>query len=430
MAPDENNNNNNGDAPKGTAKRRKRGGGGRNNRERKKLGPKGPPQTPQLKVTIRNIHNAEQNGTVRSVGERILRKLIQQSSEKLSSPDRITLQLDEAGFHALAEADDAARKAREEWKQKQDPELKVTESKEAGDEKNLADEPMEDNLSNVKSAIPSAVVEGMENLHISNSSMGDSTVHVRILYVVPPKMTKRRGEKTGCAYLVLTAPPIEAREPVQPQNLQADDTASTTRSVKSDSVSVQAPIDYSQDMARRRMMIQRTLEALMKTAEEDAKTRQEFSECVVAESLSEKTWKPRIERRDRLEGTMEETPDYKAFFEKSEQEKEERKLRPKPAPGGGVFSSSLASSHNNGDNNKGQPIAALVLHLRKKQEDEKKSKQQAKSNGKDGNNKVPSAKNDAGGTRRARQKSNAQKRKKKTSASATSKPSAPKAGSG
>jgi hypothetical protein len=410
MAPYETNKD---DAPKGKAKRRKRGGV--RNWERKKVdGRKGPPPTPQLKVTIRNIHNADQNGTVRNVGDRILRKLVQLASDKLNSPDRIALQWDEAGFCALAEADEAARKVREEWKTKQGSEGKITDTKETNKEGDVADTIESTHSNNDSSELQSAVVVRMEQLTIANPPQDESTIHVRALYVVPPKKTKRRGEKTGYAYLILTAPPIAAREP------QTDQDAASTRSGKSASDHVQAPVDYSQDVARRRLMIQRTLDSLIKTADEDAKTKQEFSECVVLESLSGKTWKPRTDtiRRDRMEGTIEETADYKAFFDKSEQEKEERKARPKPAPGGGA--SFLMTSATSSNNHGGQPVAAIVLHLRKKQEEEKKRKQ-GKSKTKDGNgNKGLSIKSDSSaGAKGVRGK----KRKKKTASSGTSKPS-------
>ncbi|GAX15974.1 hypothetical protein FisN_22Hh171 [Fistulifera solaris] len=404
----------NDDAPKGKPKRRKRGGG--RNWERKKLGgPKGPPPTPQLKVTIRNIHNADLNGTVQHVGDRILRKLVQLAGDKLNTPDRIVLQWDEAGFRALAEADEAARKLREEWKSKQESDGKNIDTKETSKEGEVADTIETTHSNDESSDLPSAVVEGMEHLTIDNPPQDEPTIHVRALYVLPPKKTKRRGEKTGCAYLVLTAPPIAARE--------LDPDAASTRSGKSASDQAPAPIDYSQDVAKRRLMIQRTLEALIKTAEEDAKTKQEFSECVVLESLSGKTWKPRTDtiRRDRMEGTIEETADYKAFFEKSEQEKEERKARPKPAPGGGV--SSVMTSASSSINNGGQPIAAIVLHLRKKQEEEKKRKQ-GKSKPKEGNgNKgLPNQTDTKAGAKKVRGGKN--KRNKKTSSNGTSKPSA------
>ncbi|GAX11486.1 hypothetical protein FisN_22Lh171 [Fistulifera solaris] len=418
MAPDETNKD---DTPKGKPKRRKRGGGGGGrNWERKKLG--GPPPTPQLKVTIRNIHNADLNGTVKNVGNRILRRLVQLAGDKLNTLDRIALQWDEDGFRALAEADDAARKLREEWKLMQDSEGKNTDAKETKKEGDVADTIKSTHSNDDSSELPSAVVEGMEQLSIVNPPQHESIIHVRALYVVPPKKTKRRGEKTGCAYLVLTAPPIAAREP--------DQDAASTRSGKSASDLVQAPFDYSQDVAKRRLMIQRTLEALIKTAEEDAKTKQEFSECVVLESMNGKTWKPRTDtvRRDRMEGTIEETADYKAFFEKSEQEKEERKARPKPAPGGGV--SSVMTSTSSSNNNGGQPIATIVLHLRKKQEEEKKRKQgKSKPKEGDGNKGLPNQSDTKAGAKKIRGGKN--KRNKKTTSSGLSKPSAgAKLGSG
>lgn len=422
MSPPTEANGNKDDSTKGKQqpqpKRRKRGGGCRN---WKKTGaaPKRPPQTPQLKVTIRNIHNADLNGTVKDVGERIIRKLIDLSNEKLgnSGTDRIFLKLDAAAFEELVEADVGARKARTEWSEKQaSTEVKGSETKEIIETEVLA------TVEIIKPELLSGVVEGMEHLYLSD----DSTVHVRVLYVVPPKKTKRRGEKSGCAYLVLTAPSIQARNPlpVHPEKTEgAIEDAASTRSTKSGST--QAPADYSKDVARRRVMIQRSLDALIKTAEDDTKTRQLLSECTVEESLNGKTWKTaRTEntpRRDRIEGTIEESADFKAFFERIEQEKDERKSRPRPAPGGGV-----ASAMTTGDN-KGQPLAALVIHLRQKQEEEEKKRKQGKKKPKAGNEGTTT--NDAKGTTKKGNRKYAQTKKKKTVSNVKSTSSVAKLGS-
>jgi hypothetical protein len=79
-----------------------------------------------------------------------------------------------------------------------------------------------------ETAAVAAVIPAMQNLWLSDKSKPNSNainssgpgpastsgIAARVLYICPPKKTRRRGEKPGCAYLLLTAPNIEAKTPV------------------------------------------------------------------------------------------------------------------------------------------------------------------------------------------------------------------------
>ena len=71
-------------------------------------------------------------------------------------------------------------------------------------------------------------------------------------------------------------------------------------------------------------------------AKDDAKADQHYAGSMVEVAMSGKTYKHQVHRRDRREGTLETTADYKNFVENAAKAKEERMARPKPAPGGGA----------------------------------------------------------------------------------------------
>ena len=378
-------------------KRRKHG---RRNRDRKaKSQSKGPPQTPTLKVTLRNMHQADRLGTVAAVGETVVRVLLDRANARLvggaddggDDNNATTLRLDENSLQKHIRAEQAAARERNEWEKEQARAHgeavvvdKVTSEEVATDTEvmeaiNNIESKTEEKLAATDDHTVANIVEGMEQLHVdqetktASSAASKNTITTRVLYMVPPKKTRRRGEKPGCAYLILTAPPIEARPPPALPELPAN---SGSLEQYAQAAAAQAVvvhnIDYSKDVSQRRIMLQRALDALTKCAQDDAKAQQDLAGCVVEESPSAKTWREHAPggRRDRFEGTVKDSADYKAFFEKSLQEEMDRKARPKPAPGGGVAGVGPAES-----NGGAPPVAAIVMHLRKKKEEEKKRKQ-------------------------------------------------------
>ena len=137
------------------------------------------------------------------------------------------------------------------------------------------------------------------------------------------------------------------------------------------------------------------------------------------EAKNGKSWRP-PQRKDHREGTVEESPGFKAFLEMTAKEKEDLQSRPKPAPGGGL--AALSTGLGATTNESGKPVAALVLHLQKKREHEKvlkKKKRKAKkagSAGTDNNNNNATNNGKAEGKKRNRQRKNKRNAAKKAEA--------------
>lgn len=347
---------------------------------------RGPPLAPVLKVTIRNIHS----GGTADVAERI-RALIRSANEKLTALDP-KLVLDEAHLKQLVVDDEKKLVVEVEADRNESADSAVNgdvkaEKAAAGD--TTVDETKPDNESTAVKDTPEYLAAAIgANLHISdheNSVNLRNQIVTRVLYMVPPKKTRRRGEKPGVAYLVLTAPPVEIlASVVEPAVERSDETVAsqksttTAASVTSSSSAPPPVVDYSRDVAKRRLMLQHALDAMQWVVSADASNN--VDAMVVQESVNSKTWKQqqqpllskavaRASPLDRLTGTIFETDDYLQFLEKTAKEEEQRKARPKPAPGGSMaFGSGSAAAAD------AQPVAALVLHLQKKQEEEKMRK--------------------------------------------------------
>lgn len=405
-----------------------------------------------MKMTLRNIGNAEMYGRVSALTDTLLRSLIDKANERLAVDQRMLL--NEANLQKHVQDEQAVIQAKEEWIQQQSEkgEGKEEEEKPDSESNNGAEEgdvdAKEDSKgkeANQKVSYAAATAEPKPLLFPPSES---SYLATRLLYVVTPKKTRRRGEKPGSVYLVLTAPPIKARTPppkptptavvetgatatsddsvakdvpgeaapvdggtapvaVSEQTVAANNETSSTPAAAAAAPSNSKPpvvqqVDYSRDIAERRLMLVRAVEALSAVAQQDATSKQEYAGCQVEESRNAKAWKaPPSEGgggrhyggRDRLEGTLADSADYKAFLESVVKEKEELKARPKPAPGGGtVAPSSVAATAADGTitattatTENGEPIAALVMHLRTKQE-EAKSRKKAKRKSKEAAN--------------------------------------------
>lgn len=165
---------------------------------------------------------------------------------------------------------------------------------------------------------------------------GDQLAHVlsaRILYVVPSHLSKRRGIKLGCAYVILQAPLT------QKENTTTDG-----------AVPLKAA-ENAKGTAILRLRLALALESLTKVGNVEA-------------SLSSKAWNDLEVRRGTREGTISTTADYKRFMEQEEARLMNLRSRSKPAPGGGVLSS-LSTEQDK------QPLAEIVLHLRAKRTEQK-----------------------------------------------------------
>jgi hypothetical protein len=160
-----------------------------------------------------------------------------------------------------------------------------------------------------------------------------NSIAARALYATLPRVSKRRGFKSGCAYLLLHAPNPKSSE----GPLEAAEKAKLT--------------------AIGRLQLALALESITKVANAEA-------------SLSSKSWKDKESHRDRREGTIETTGDFKMFMEGQAAHALAVQSRPKPAPGGGVLSSSSTVEQES-------RLAAIVLHLRAIRA-EQKSRQNSK----------------------------------------------------
>lgn len=345
----------------------------------------GPPLAPTLKVTIRNIYAVDVAQTIQNLvsaaNENSLTALPMTAKELVPK-----LLLDEASLQQLVNEAKLAEEATKNWKEGGD-------SKDAAEVNSVAEKIDSSNADVVSSdkandpvSVDSLATVVARSLKIAdvesnpNKKFGKSqSVDVRVLYMVPPKKTRRRGEKPGIAYLLLTAPAIETKlapvlemPPVSAEGKTQVDAVTMNGAVDETKPSDCVPptVDYSRDVAKGRLLLQNAVELLQVSA-----TKASSPPMTVEESKNNKVWKqqPFSSRSpvDRLAGTIFETEDYQQFLEGTVRREEQLKARPKPAPGGGMTSGGGATSAPGSD---AQPVAALVLHLQKKQEEEKKRK--------------------------------------------------------
>jgi len=368
-------------------------------------------------VTIRNICDAERNGNIQKVIDLVM-NLVNRTNDALTAPGGDhgfvgKLHLDQTSFERILLEEQAILNASEKAAEENATEATEDQtgiSEEVANEKTGGQE-VESEAAETPS-VPTVPEENLISLtnqnlnidanHKSGATDASKIVTVRVLYAVPPKKTRRRGEKPGCAYVLLVAPPI--KEIIDPKD---DAAPSSNESMENSTPSKQssAIVDYCREVSQKRLMLNRAVEVMAHVAVLDSKSKKELAGCMVEESINVKTWtwKP-SNHRDRLEGTIEESEDFKRFQAKNAKAVEERMARPKPAPGGGTLAA-VSAAGTAGTSETGQPMAAIVLHLKAKQEQEKKRKK-AKRRAKDASKKGASkeggnAKNNEGSRSKA-----------------------------
>jgi hypothetical protein len=344
---------------------------------------RGPPPTPVLKVTIRNIFSS-------NVAESVC-SLVSRANEKLTALDP-KMVLDEVHLAQLVADENSALEAEKMWRAEKENASSDNECAKGENDEGVA---VEADAIKESETIDGLIADVDKNLHISianginseNTSsangggicLNGNQITTRVLYFVAPKKTHRRGEKPGVAYLVLSAPPMETLAPVvEPRSSTATATQEpllngNSETAKSHSSLVTVPpstLDYTRDVAKRRLMLQKAFDAMRAVVAADSSHNADA--MVVEESVNVKTWKQQLPNRsspvDRMVGNIFDTDDYKQFLERTAKEEEQRLARPKPAPGGGMAHGGF------GADAMAQPVAALVLHLQHKQEEEKKRK--------------------------------------------------------
>lgn len=295
-----------------------------------------------MKVTLRKIQDTDRYGTVAQILDMVLTIIEKVNGENKNRAMFLPIVLEEASVQRLIEAERLAAAAREAASAQQG------EAEERGGDElteEVKEEPMQETKEEVKNHHAtikpesngpkfSSVVKGIVD------APDGPVMNARALYVVPPKQSRRRGIKSGCAYLVLTGP-----------TAPEDEGSSLTAAQRAHAT------------AKARLQLLTAVEALSKHAQDDASSNQLYAGCVIQPSESGKAWKPAY--RDHREGTVESTGDYKKFIANMAKEEEERMSRPKPTPGGALDDS---KSEN------GEPVAAIVKYLCAKRQQETRRK--------------------------------------------------------
>jgi hypothetical protein len=376
--------------PAGKKKNTRRGartrqrGAKRRNKPQQQRGGKHPdpkthtPKTPHVKVTIRNIQNSAKYGSVKSILQDLVPRLLEKCIE-CKSNNQYSFDVDTKVVRALIEEEEKVNEYKAAEKARMEGAQKMTEDGEEGHEKGEIVEKDENP--------PTEKDDSKEDLNLDvivppKAVSGLPTITVRPLYVLPARKTRRRGERAGTAYILLIAPKIaelpssvakgSADSETKNGEKQEDKTKATTESAgkSSEPDAATSSIDCTRQLARNRLLLDNVLVSLTQIAADDFKSQEHFSGCIVEQSLNGKVLKANTGPPDRREGTIENTADYKKWLESLEEQKEALKSRPKPTPGGGVSLSTQGGDGRDG----GQEMSALVQHLRAKKEEIKKRK--------------------------------------------------------
>jgi hypothetical protein len=492
------------------------------------------PPPPQTKLVLRNICNAEKYGSVESILS-MVKKLVELSNTKNSSS--FTIDIDHSAVRYLIQEEELAEKylqeletARQQKEKDEQEEGEEEEGVEEDDAANKEDEAPEnvtteeEKQPEVATLKPITELKKMDVIVAPKVSSSVPVLMARPLYIIPPKKTRRRGERAGCAYILITAPKIEKIE--IPETLQETNQEATTATLISVAplleiseetttaapplevteettttsttppfevteetpttsaapplevteettltISVTPPlkvtegittttaaplevtvteaeaapalipegdasgeeettkeeamtwdpenvtkppvpappkVDYSNAIAKGRLLLSRSTDFFTSILEEDATGPQEYAGCKIEISMSGKTWRLAY-RVDRREGSIESTADFKNWMLSVEKKQEELSARPRPAPGGGT--SNLGDSNPNGGEE--GPVAALVQHLRSKRQELKRKKAKKKKD-KNGMNPVSPKKKKTSAELAAVAAAKKKKKKKKT----------------
>ena len=343
-------------------------------------------QQPQTKVTFRSICDADKYGSVKDVIDMIDRIIESVNKDEIiqTSKTRVPIRLDRASVDELVRTEELIKEAQE--KAEKNLEEEKTDEKQqdgkdmndgsAGEEGKTTDESEKANANDhtkndegngaetngdigAAGESPKATMADIVKGKDPDSSV--PSIVARILSVIPPKLSRRRGIRGGNAYVILTAP--------MPSVLEC--TAGDKKNGGSTTPPPVSKAERSAFTALGRLQLEHAIEAMSKHAQEDAKSQQLYAGCKIEASLSGKAWN-RNARGDRREGTIEKTDDFKQFMEEEAKAQDELKNRPKPAPGGGLVAAAEA------ENEKTEKMAAIVLHLRAKHEEQNRRKQAKK----------------------------------------------------
>jgi len=227
----------------------------------------------------------------------------------------------------------------------------------------------------------------------------------------PPRISHRRGEISGRAYMILYPPLSLVDDPIpesakNPNDKVVNDIISPSNCKNKMSIKVMS-VYRSRAISRAHVLLRSTITRLSNLCKDDFLTDKKLERAQVEISPSQKIWKcdvPLITSCKSKKGngfgfnlakydtTLKQSEDFQKFIEEKAIEQENLSNRPKPTPGGLRISSDLrrdessllssAMEHKDEltlSNQKtllvedGQPLAAIVLHLREKKLQKKKS---------------------------------------------------------
>lgn len=425
-------------------------------------------QLQQTKVTFRDIDDSSKFGTAKEILTMIsglIDKVNEQQQQSANSNNTATataaaananhlwIQLDQKSVDKIIEAEELVKAEEAKRIEESKAAVAVNQENDTADEE-TTEEALETKEPSIPSKTLAEIVKGPE---VVVPPVEGPVITARALYVVPAKKSRRRGEKSGCAYIVLTAPPPPEPEKVVPskgthevaeivtpveknsvekevtvpkaeegtaetviaegiENLkiaadvsekkeeivkkkdEAVDQPATTDTKKeankekmvdmkdASSVPLYTAAEKSRLTAVAKLQLLYAIDALSAVVAQDSCSTtanasnaapNDYGNCQVAASVSGKAWRDKEGgHRDRREGTIETTGDYKQFFNKQTKAQEDRQNRPKPAPGGGLDGTT-------GDTKNDQPLSAIVLHLRAKHQEQNKRKKASKKASKD-----------------------------------------------
>jgi hypothetical protein len=391
------NSNNKNKSRRGKSARQKQQGGGQ--------------QAVQSKITIRNIQDPARFGSIKKIVETLIYPMIEECNntctnnschnETGSGPGlAFHVQSDPSSFQQLIRTEELVeeRRRREECERAAEA-AEETDDKETNQHKQETGGDENENLVDGKkdhcpSSNKSTVVDKVEVVAATKIPSSLPTVTIRALHIVPPRVTRRRGERPGVAYLLVVAPPQKKTDNSNNNNnnsnknkatdssvpkTAAPDVPSSSASTTSRASNVSASkADNARYIAKSRLLNSHVVDCLKGLAKDDTKTQQKYGGCMVEYSLNTKTFKlpyfghsgqqTKRVKHDRWEGTIESSEHFQQWLESVTKQKEELNTRPKPIPGGGM---SLPTAQGNMINvsaatnpdGSTQPVAALVQHL-------------------------------------------------------------------
>ena len=194
---------------------------------------------PQMKLTIRNIGNEEFHGSVQKLLE-LISKLVESTNNGVANAvNTFSIEMDSNATRRLIQEEQLVHAALQQQQKQQLKESAATAEtslEETSEKQRQAEGEKANDDSNKKEEQQQQAQDSQKDLSTTNAlevvvapkkPSSVPTLSLRPLYAIPPKKTRRRGERAGIMYLVLTAPKLDffmketnAGGLMKPQDLQ------------------------------------------------------------------------------------------------------------------------------------------------------------------------------------------------------------------